>query len=396
MKIIHKESLEYYECELLFEAEDETGRKYIALHDDDFDSGCQYVVVPVDKSYLTNFKAGRIDLQNLILSYGEDVWYRAEIGTNSTEISLVQQTSAMSDAAVLPEPGYYISGADISTRASRFSVETGRPAVTIKVSGTEETDAHEMPFQFVVQFFRRISENLKQLVLQMDPTANQEAHQLNMVAGPVPGSFEILLASRAQTDMFGENHIVSAFERLTAFINTDFDTEIANQEIERHNSKTLKEFQKISQAVISSGTDVMVEWSAGRSGKSGIAGMSQEKARKIADRLVTVSRLKTTTVILEGRLDAINVSSRTWTIVTDEDGKRSGKSGKDGPDLDGRTTGKRYRITCDQTVDEMADETLRPWLIANFIQELMEPAEATERGEETLEGANGDQIEFEW
>ena len=183
---------------------------------------------------------------------------------------------------------------------------------------------------------------------------------------------------------------------MTAFINTDFDTEIANQEIERHNSKTLKEFKKISQAVISSGTDVMVEWSAGRSGKSGIAGMSQEKARKIADRLVTVSRLKTTTVILEGRLDAINVSSRTWTIITDEDGKRSGKSGKDGPDLEGRTTGKRYRITCDQTVDEMADEALRPLLIANFIQELLEPAEATERGEETLEGANGDQIEFEW
>ncbi len=391
MNIIHKESLEYYECELLFEGEDETGRKYIALHDQDLETGCQYIVVPVSKNELTKFKAGRSDLRALMLSSGEDSWYRADILTDSTEITLVQQTSPITDGSILPDQGYYIGETDISTRASRFSIESGRPAIMLRVGGTPETDAHEMPFPFLLQLFGRLSTTLKQLVLQEDPTAKQETYQLNMIAGPLPGSVEMLLASRPQTDMFGETRIVSAFERLTEFINADFDADTFNQEIERHNSKTLKELERTTQAVISSGSNVMVEWSAGRSGRSGMAGLSKEKARTIADKLSSVSRIRTTTVVLEGRLDAINLTSRTWAIITEKDGRRSGKVGKDGPGLEGRTTGNRYRITCDQTIDEMADETVKPTLFATYIQELDEPELPAEVTVPEQMGSNGEQ-----
>ena len=378
MNIVHKESLEYYDCELLFEAEDDTGRKYLAIHDDDYETGCRYVVVPVNKNSLTRFKAGLIDLRTIMMSHDEQLWYRTDINIDSTTITLTEQTSAISESDVLPEVDYFIGGLETSTSARRFAIDRGRPAIVVNVSGTVETDAHEIPSDSLLRIFGRITASLKQLVLQDNPKAQQRVHQLNMVAGPAPGSFEILMASPVQTGMLGQDDLVTAFEKLTAFINTDFDNQIGDAEFELYNSKTLKEFQRTTQAVISSGTDMAIDWSAGRSGKSGTAKMTNEEARKIASKLATVKRLKTTTIVLEGRLDAINVSSRSWSIVTDTEGKRSGRIEKDGPTLEGRTTGARYRITCDQTVDEMADETVKPTFIARDIQELRGPEDASD------------------
>ena len=169
MNIVHKQSLEYYECELLFEAEDDTGRKYLAVHDDDYETGCRYVIVPVNKNDLTDFKTSLIDLRTLMMSHDEQVWYRADISVDSTTITLTQQTSSISESGVLPEHGYFIEGIDTSTAARKFSIDTGRPAITVNVSGTLETDAHEIPAASLVQFYRRISDSLKQLVLQDNP-----------------------------------------------------------------------------------------------------------------------------------------------------------------------------------------------------------------------------------
>ena len=393
MKIFHKESLEFYDCELLFEAEDETGRKYIAVHDADFDTGCEYIVVPVLKNRLTDFKAGLTDLRSLMQSCEENIWYKANIDVHSKDIDLVPQGSAIFEDDVLPDQDYYINRSDISTTARRFSIESGRPAFAFTVSGTSETDAHEIPSSTLMQFFRRINESLKQFVLERYPSAEQETYQLNMIASPIPSSFGILLASPIQTNMFGDNHIISAFEQLTSFINADFEADSGLQEIERHNSGTLKEIKLTTQAIISTGTDVMVEWSAGRSGKSGTARISKDGARRIAEKLSTITRLTTSTVILEGRLDAINVTQKTWSIIAEDAGKLSGRIQNDGPSLEGRTTGKRYRIVCEQTIDEMADENVKPSLVATHIEELQE-FDHDEEIDMTGQKPEGEQLEF--
>ena len=393
MRIFHKESLEFYECELLFEAEDETGRKYIAVHDADFDTGCEYIVVPVLRNSLTEFKSGLTDLRSLMQSCEENVWYKSSIEVQSKDINLIPQGSSIFEGDVLPDRDYYVRGADISTAARRFSTESGRPAFAFTVSGTTETDAHEIPSSMLMQFFRRINESLKQFVLEIYPAAERETYQLNMVASPIPSSFGVLLASPIQTNMFGDNHIISAFEQLTSFINTDFETDSSFQEIERHNSETLKEIKLTTQAIISTGTDVAVEWSAGRSGKSGTARISRDDARRIAEKLATIKRLTTSTVVLEGRLDAINVTYKTWSIITEDAGKQSGRIQNDGPNLEGRTTGKRYRIVCDQTIDEMADENVKPSLVATYIEELQEIAD-DEEIDTTGKKSEGEQLEL--
>ena len=393
MKIFHKESLEFYDCELLFEAEDETGRKYIAVHDGDFDTGCEYIVVPVLRNTLTEFKAGLTDLRSLMQSCEENVWYKANIEVHSKDIKLIRQGSSIFEGDVLPGQDYYVSRADISTTARRFSIESGRPAFAFTVRGTSETDAHEIPSSMLMQFVRRINESLKQFVLEIYPAAEQDTYQLNMIAGPIPGSFGVLLASPIQTNMFGDNHIISAFEQLTSFINTDFESESSDHEIERHNSGTLKEIKLTTQAIISTSTDVTVEWSAGRSGKSGTARVTRDGARKIVAKLATIRRLTTSTVILEGRLDAINVTNKTWSIITENDGKLSGRILNDGPSLEGRTTGRRYRIVCDQTADEMADDNVKPSLVAIYIEELQEPAD-DEKINAGGTKPEGEQLEF--
>ena len=108
MKVAFKESILYYDCELLFEAEDETGRRYIAVHDDDCQTGCEYVVAPATGENLTAFKAGQIGLRDLLLASPGGEWYTTEPGGNAEEIPLSRQPGLITDRTDLLDGNYYV------------------------------------------------------------------------------------------------------------------------------------------------------------------------------------------------------------------------------------------------------------------------------------------------
>ena len=108
MNITHQESLLYYDCELLFEAADRSGQRYIAAHDDDCRTACSYVVAPATKKNLAAFKAGKIDLRSLLLSAPKGVWYVATMNVGDDSIALTRQNVPIAEYAELPESGYYI------------------------------------------------------------------------------------------------------------------------------------------------------------------------------------------------------------------------------------------------------------------------------------------------
>ena len=75
MNVKYLESILYYDCELLFEAADTTGQRYIAVHDRDCESGCEYIVAPASRDNMAAFKRDE-------LAYGTCCWPRpAEPGT---------------------------------------------------------------------------------------------------------------------------------------------------------------------------------------------------------------------------------------------------------------------------------------------------------------------------
>ena len=108
MKVAFKESILYNDCELLFEAEDETGRRYIAVLDDDYQTGCEYIMAPATHEDMAAFKAGRMGLRDLLLASPGGEWYATEPGGDADGIPVVRQPTPITDHPDLLDGDYYV------------------------------------------------------------------------------------------------------------------------------------------------------------------------------------------------------------------------------------------------------------------------------------------------
>ena len=108
MIVTHKETLQFYDFDILFEAEDDRGRKYIAVNDGESETGLEYRLAPVEEQALTKFKEGQIDLGALMMAAPDGEWYRTTIGAETEEIELTRQEYPLTITDDMPESGYYL------------------------------------------------------------------------------------------------------------------------------------------------------------------------------------------------------------------------------------------------------------------------------------------------
>ena len=110
MNVAYQDSILYNDCELIFEAADETGRRYIAVHTGDYETGCEYLIAPASPESLIAFKNGKIDLLHLLLDSPTQEWYTAALDVNDDDvaIALKQKDNPISGRNDLPGAGFYI------------------------------------------------------------------------------------------------------------------------------------------------------------------------------------------------------------------------------------------------------------------------------------------------
>ena len=104
MIITYKDSLQYYDCDIIFEAEDDMGKRYVAVHSGEHEDGEEYNVFPVDGHSLDSFKSGQSDLRNLIMTAPDGTWYKARLGSETQDIVLSKQDAPLD----MPAPGYFL------------------------------------------------------------------------------------------------------------------------------------------------------------------------------------------------------------------------------------------------------------------------------------------------
>ncbi len=107
MKIKQGETLLLYECELLFQAQDQQGQTYMVSHIGKCHGECEYIAVPVNQKSLSEYKAGRIDLRELMLTGEREVWYSARATRNPGELALQRQETSLSESPELPVKGFH-------------------------------------------------------------------------------------------------------------------------------------------------------------------------------------------------------------------------------------------------------------------------------------------------
>ena len=107
MKIKQGETLLLYNCELLFQAQDQQGQTYMVNHIGKCHGECEYIAAPVNQRNLSEYKAGRMDLRELMLTDGHDVWYSATATTIPGELALQRQQTSLSESPELPRKGFH-------------------------------------------------------------------------------------------------------------------------------------------------------------------------------------------------------------------------------------------------------------------------------------------------
>ena len=107
MKIKHGETLLLYDCELLFQAHDLQGQPYMVSHTGECYGECEYVAVPVDQRSLSEYRAGHMDLRDLMLTSEQEAWYSAKVTANPGELTLERRETPLSDSPELPKKGFH-------------------------------------------------------------------------------------------------------------------------------------------------------------------------------------------------------------------------------------------------------------------------------------------------
>ena len=107
MNIRPTETFLVNDCDLIFAAEDDEGKRYIALHSDDVPGACEYAVIPASKKSLESFMKGKIDLRSLMVERGEQEWYLTVLNHSTGEGKSRRQPNPISESGYLPKVGYH-------------------------------------------------------------------------------------------------------------------------------------------------------------------------------------------------------------------------------------------------------------------------------------------------
>ena len=139
MNITYCRSLLYYDCELIFEAEDDAGLKYLAVHHDETAAGCEYAVVPVCPPALAQLKAGQLDLRSLMLAAPGGQWYTtsSDGDTDTDAFVLAVQPTPIAMCESLPDAGYYVA--------------VNNPESAEPDSGSDDNAAERLPYNPAAQ-----------------------------------------------------------------------------------------------------------------------------------------------------------------------------------------------------------------------------------------------------
>ena len=108
-KIIHTDTLVYYDGAQVFEGQDLAGGCYIGVLIDSLDNADHYVVAGVSAERMTRFRAGTLDLRSLLVEESRGAWYLTQTCNDFADLlPLEEQSGSILDTDFLPEDGFVL------------------------------------------------------------------------------------------------------------------------------------------------------------------------------------------------------------------------------------------------------------------------------------------------
>lgn len=136
MKTIrHTATLFSYDGPQVFEARDPIGGHYLALALDAPEVGDRYLVVGVPPERLRQFRAGTLDLREMVADAGREEWYLATVTAGlDRPLEIERQTTPIEESGFLPDAGFLLPDPLPETPARRDT----QKCYQLRLSGLRE------------------------------------------------------------------------------------------------------------------------------------------------------------------------------------------------------------------------------------------------------------------
>ena len=123
-------TLDYCDGPLLFEARDDIGGHYLGMAVEAAEGADAFVVVGVAPERLRRFRAGLIDLRDLVLEAGKQEWFFTDSSDFSQPLRLSARQSPLAASEYLSEAGYFMDNAPTDGNLLSSTDDSGAESVS--------------------------------------------------------------------------------------------------------------------------------------------------------------------------------------------------------------------------------------------------------------------------
>ena len=363
MKTIrHTSTLFYYDGPQVFEARDAIGGHYVAVMVEPVNGKDRYLVAGVEPERLRQFRAGLLDLRNLLTERAVEDWFlTGAIGSLTEPLSLEPAHGNLAASGLLPDAGFVLHDRPAEDLALREARARNNLVFEFAVEPPEAAEEHRIRVGTLVGLLHHMQTMLKHAygaaLRDLSLAARRaidrsNAHLLDVVIPATEGSFRVVLEAAKTPDLLGQNELARALERVDALFEKAANPEQAAETVRANSGHLAGAYLRLLRFLIQHNTGLRYSWAEPTFSKPSSRSISEAEAAPLVSLLSGVSNLGSESVTLLGALEEADVTKRTWRIAA-PDGKYSGEVKQGGPSLEGLKLGSAYKFSCTEEIEEV-------------------------------------------
>lgn len=359
--IRHTTTLFYYDGPQVFEARDAIGGHYVGVMVEPLDGKDRYLVAGVEPERLRQFRAGLLDLRNLLIERVIADWFLAFAPAGLSEpLAIEMAEGSLAESTLLPDAGFVLHDRPAEELALREARARNNLVLELAVEPPEAVEEHRIRVGTLVGLLNHVQvmvkhaygAALRDLALSTRRAIDRSnAHLMDVVIPATEGSFRIVLEAAKTPDLLGQNELARALERVDALFEKAANPEQAADVVRANRGHLAGAYLRLLRFLIQHNTGLRYSWAEPTFSKPSNRSISEGEATPLVSLLSGVSNLGSESVDLLGTLEEADVTKRTWRIAT-PDGKYSGEVKQGGPSLEGLKLGSAYKFSCIEEIEE--------------------------------------------
>ena len=354
-KLIPQIILLFYDYPQVFIGKNEVDTLFICMVTSETDSGQIYTCTPISIARKNQLVSGLLDLKTAFTQPETQEFYQASTSADAADFMLLTALpEIIMPTHLLPAEGLYFDAFDeVALKAAELNATVSYVSLGVP-EAHENARIKSTTLAEFLNVFQNALKNLSQLTAKEmnKPIKRNDDSFCTDVFGFSMGSFTIHLRSSTQSDLFGDNALLSmSLAKINDFLTLIDNPDQAILYLQSIKGRSASSLIKLLTFLAEKSCPIKHQWANPEMLVSAKREVALGKIKELATLCKRRSDLLIEEVTITGLVSAANKESNTWKIVSDEDQVTYSGEVQDGANitLSGITIGSvRYKFHCEE------------------------------------------------